>query len=108
MSVETDQASLAVVQFTIDDVTVNEAAGTLGFNLVAWVGVFAPRAVPAETVARLSGEIAKIVAEADVQARFRALGLDAVSTTSVELREIAKQDRVRFADVVKTSGIKAE
>ena len=59
-------------------------------------------------VDRLSGEIGKILALPDIKAIYANLGLTAVSSTPEQFASYVQQEIVRWAKVVKASGMKAE
>ena len=48
--------------------TVTEAAGLPNFDVGTWYGVFAPKGVPAEEVARLNASVNQVLAMPDVAA----------------------------------------
>jgi tripartite-type tricarboxylate transporter receptor subunit TctC len=51
-------------------------AGYPGFDVIAWYALFAPRGTPPAVVARLSGEIEKILQRDDVRTEFARLGAE--------------------------------
>jgi tripartite-type tricarboxylate transporter receptor subunit TctC len=51
-------------------------AGYPGFDVIAWYGLFAPRGTSAPIVARLSGEVQKILERSDVRAEMGKLGAE--------------------------------
>jgi len=59
-------------------------------------------------VARLNGEIVKIMGLADVREKMGASGLDATGTTPEEFGETVKNDYVLFGKIVKTLNIQPE
>ena len=79
-----------------------------GFELVTWYGIFAPARTPGAIVKRLNAEIAKVLADAEIQEKFGAQGLEIVIMTPVELKRHTEQETIRWARVVKTAGMKAQ
>jgi tripartite-type tricarboxylate transporter receptor subunit TctC len=73
-------------------------AGVKGVELGNWFGLFAPAATPAEIVTRLSHEVAKAVALAEVKQRFAELGVEPVAQEGAAFRKtVADESRVLAA-----------
>ena len=80
-----------------------------GFDATApWVGLLAPAATPPAIVNRVSAEMRKSLARPETQARMKQLGAIIVADTPAEYAAFLKKDHDRWAQVIKTSGIKAE
>ncbi|HEY5900582.1 MAG TPA: tripartite tricarboxylate transporter substrate binding protein [Burkholderiales bacterium] len=79
-----------------------------GFEVVGWYGVLAPKGLPAPILARLNGELVKIVNQPDVHERIVADGSEPVGSTPEAFREFLDKDLAKWAKVVKESGAKFE
>jgi tripartite-type tricarboxylate transporter receptor subunit TctC len=79
-----------------------------GYDVPTWGAVFAPLHTPPEIVDRLSREIAAIMKQPDVQAKFRDLGSDPVGSTPAELAERVRHDVVQWSRVIHDTGITAD
>ena len=77
-------------------------------DAIIWTGIFAPKGTPAEIVRKLEAEFMKIAKLPDVATRLKAIGVDAVGTSTEEFTNILKSDIARWRDVVKSSNIKIE
>jgi tripartite-type tricarboxylate transporter receptor subunit TctC len=77
-------------------------------DAIIWTGVFAPKATPSAIVKKLEGEFVKIAKMPDVAARLKAVGVDAVGTSTDEFTKILQDDLSRWSEVVKASNIKIE
>lgn len=66
----------------LPDVQTTDESGLPGFYANTWVAVFAPAGTPAAVVARLNAEIDRILQVADVQQRFNAMGMEAISRSN--------------------------
>jgi tripartite-type tricarboxylate transporter receptor subunit TctC len=86
--------------------TMREAGADV--DAIIWTGVFAPKATPPAIVRKLEGEFVKIAKLPEVAARLKAIGVDAVGTSTDEFTKILQSDIVRWGDVVKSSNIKIE
>jgi tripartite-type tricarboxylate transporter receptor subunit TctC len=86
-----------------------EEMGLHGFDATApWVGVLAPGGTPPAIVNRVSAEMRKSLARPETQARMKQLGAITVADSPAEFAAFLKKDYERWAQVIKTSGIKAE
>jgi tripartite-type tricarboxylate transporter receptor subunit TctC len=92
----------------LPDVPTLEEAGIKGIALDSWAAVLAPAGTPPEIVAKLSAEIARIVALPDVRERLAALNYDPVGSTPAELGRTIDAEIVKWKRVVKESNYKAE
>jgi tripartite-type tricarboxylate transporter receptor subunit TctC len=77
-------------------------------DAIIWTGVFAPKATPPEIARKLESEFVKIAKLPDVAARLKAIGVDAVGTSTDEFTKIIQSDIARWGDVVKSANIKIE
>ena len=89
--------------------TVDEAAGTKGYLSEVMYGVLAPAGVPRDVLARLNGEIVKILNTADMRERLAGIGTDdPVPTTPEETMAYIRAELPKWAKIVKASGTRAE
>lgn len=82
-------------------------AGVPGFAVDQWYALFAPAATPKEIVAKLYGEIAKTVAQADIRQRLLTMGLDPVGMPPDEFTAYVKTETIKWGNVVREAGIRA-
>ena len=75
-------------------------SGYPGFEMVAWVGAFAPARTPPEIVTRLNAEMNKILARPDMLTYFDTIGAQAYATTPAELLAYEREDRTCWAQIV--------
>jgi tripartite-type tricarboxylate transporter receptor subunit TctC len=80
--------------------------GVPGFDLEIWFGVAAPAKTPPEVVARLSKEIAEIVAQPDVKERIEKTGLSAAYLDGTKFGAEVRDDHERFGKIIRAAGIK--
>jgi tripartite-type tricarboxylate transporter receptor subunit TctC len=86
-----------------------EEMGLRGFDATApWVGLLAPAGTPPAIVNRVSAEMRKSLARPETQARMKQLGAITVADSPAEFAAFLKKDHDRWAQVIKTSGIKAQ
>jgi len=83
-------------------------AGFPDLNARSWFGLFVPAATPAPVVDTLSRAIVKAVGSPTVQARLKELGADPVGDDHAAFQQYVQAEVVRWGDLVKKSGAKAE
>jgi tripartite-type tricarboxylate transporter receptor subunit TctC len=79
-----------------------------GYDAAAWIGYAAPAGTPRELLARISGEMRKLLATDEVKARLVSLGLDAVSSTPEEMAAYLRREQERYGSIIKSQNIKVE
>ncbi len=87
------------------------ATGELGYKGLeadTFQGVFAPAGVPSPVIARLHGELMKIMASQDMRERLAAIAMSPVGNTPAEFTEQVKADIARWGKVIRDSGIKVD
>ncbi|MGZ5173829.1 MAG: Bug family tripartite tricarboxylate transporter substrate binding protein, partial [Burkholderiales bacterium] len=81
-----------------------------GVDLVSvqWYGILTAAGTPRPIVDRLVSELHKALSASDVKEKLATSGIDAVTSTPEEFRELIRSETVRYAKVIKAAGIKAE
>ena len=90
-----------------DWATANEA-GVKNVDASNWVGLFAPKGVPADVLAKLHAEVSKILAEPDVKKRFADAGAEVGGMSPAAFAERIRKDAARYKEVVQVGKIRAE
>jgi tripartite-type tricarboxylate transporter receptor subunit TctC len=88
----------------LPDVPTLAEAGVAGYEATLWLNVSGPAGMPAEIVQRLNGEIAKALGDAEVQANFRAAGVEASPMGPKELSEFMRAEYEKWGRVVRETG----
>jgi tripartite-type tricarboxylate transporter receptor subunit TctC len=79
-----------------------------GFDFSAWVGIYVPAKTPKDIVAKLSQATADFLNDPEVQKYFRDQVINASYKDGDEFAGFIKAELDKWANVVKTQGIKAE
>ncbi|WP_028604460.1 Bug family tripartite tricarboxylate transporter substrate binding protein [Ottowia thiooxydans] len=87
--------------------TANEA-GVKNVDASNWVGLFAPKGVPSDVMAKLHAEVAKTLQDPDVKKRFADAGAEVGGMPSAEFADRIRKDVARYRDVAKKVNIKLE
>lgn len=84
------------------------ASGYPGYEAGIWFAMVVPKATPAAIVARLNTEVTKILAQADMKARFDGLALELIPGPSEEVGKYAQREQARWSRLIRDKGIKLE
>jgi tripartite-type tricarboxylate transporter receptor subunit TctC len=87
--------------------TLREAGGP-ALEGSTWVLILVPAGTPREAVARLSTEIARILASQEMRERFEKLGIEPVGSTPEQAARFLDDEIAKWAQVIKTANIKAD
>jgi tripartite-type tricarboxylate transporter receptor subunit TctC len=82
--------------------------GFPGFEVIYWIGLMGPAKVPVGIVDKLHGELNSIMRIPAVRQQLVAQGADPVGGTPAEFMVFLKQELKMWAELVKTTGLKAE
>jgi tripartite-type tricarboxylate transporter receptor subunit TctC len=88
--------------------TIAEAAGLPGFEVIGWFGVVAPAGTPADVVAKLNGEIGRILKLPDVKQRLSEQGAEAAPSTPQQFAALIRSDMQKYAKVVRATGMQPQ
>jgi tripartite-type tricarboxylate transporter receptor subunit TctC len=80
----------------------------VGFEANGWQGVFAPAGTPPEITSRLADDIRQIFTAPDVVAALQNVGGDPLPMRPEEFAPFVVRERAKWAEVVKTSGVRIE
>jgi tripartite-type tricarboxylate transporter receptor subunit TctC len=92
----------------LPDVPTMGELGYPGFEIEGWLGVFVPSATPKEIVAKLSEELARIIASPEGVAGLETLSLVPVGGSAETFEKVLRRDYEKWADVVKATGVKGD
>ena len=84
----------------LSDVPTFKEAGLPEYEYDAWFGIMVPAGVPKAIVDKVSKDIAEVLQQADVKARFEPQGVVLVSMRPEQFDQTIKRDAERFAPAV--------
>jgi tripartite-type tricarboxylate transporter receptor subunit TctC len=88
--------------------TIAAAGGLPGYEIVSVNGVFAPAKTPAAVVNRISAEINRLYATAEVKEQFAAAGVEAVGGTPELFAAKIREQTAGMGKVIREAGIRAD
>lgn len=83
-------------------------SGMTGFEFVSWYGLWGPKGLPADIVAKLQVQVAAIVAEPDVKERMSILGFEPIGSTTDYFARYIDDEMAKYAKIIRDASIKAE
>jgi tripartite-type tricarboxylate transporter receptor subunit TctC len=86
------------------DVPTIAEAGVPGYEAIVWIGMLAPAGTPREIVARLNGEIGKLVRTDEVRKLLAPTGMEPDPDTPEQFGVHVKADYDKWGKVVRESG----
>jgi tripartite-type tricarboxylate transporter receptor subunit TctC len=86
------------------DVPTIAETGVPGYEAIVWIGLLAPVGTPREIVARLNGEIGKLIRTDDVKKLLAPTGMEPDPDTPAQFAAYLKADYDKWGKVVRDSG----
>lgn len=82
--------------------------GYPGFEAISWQAVLAPARTPQAIIDRVASELVRIIKSADVRGKMLGQYFSAAGTAPEALAHLMKSERERWAQVIKSAGVKPE
>jgi tripartite-type tricarboxylate transporter receptor subunit TctC len=79
-----------------------------GYEMVLWIGMFAPAGTPLEIAAKLNAEVVRIVKLPDIRQKLDGMGVNPLGNTPEQVSEWIRREIAKYGPVVKAANIKAE
>ena len=92
----------------VPDMPTVAESGVPGYAIENSWGVFAPKKVHKDIVAKLNAEIVRVHNLPDVRERYASYGLEAVSSTPERFAEIIRSDDGKLSKIIKATGAKVD
>ena len=83
-------------------------SGLNGYEMLNWLGLFAPTGTPKAILERLNRESLKVVAQPEVVKRFNLQGAEPSPLASEEFAAFVKSEIAKWAKIVAATGMKAD
>jgi tripartite-type tricarboxylate transporter receptor subunit TctC len=83
-------------------------SGYPGFEAITWYGMFVPAGTPAPIIARLNAETVKVLGAAEFRDWLIGQGAEPTRSTPEELGAYVKSELVKYAKIIKDSGMRPE
>ncbi|MES2563487.1 MAG: tripartite tricarboxylate transporter substrate binding protein [Pseudomonadota bacterium] len=83
-------------------------SGLAGFDVTGWYGVIAPAGTPGAIVSKIQTDIAAVLQTPDIGSKLIAEGAEPVGSTTEAFTKFLQSETQKWAQVVKTAGIKLD
>jgi tripartite-type tricarboxylate transporter receptor subunit TctC len=83
-------------------------SGLPGFEISGWYGIFAPIKTPKSIVAKLSAEIARLLATQETRGSLAKIGVTVLGGSPEEVAAFIKREDAKWAKAIRDSGTKVE
>jgi tripartite-type tricarboxylate transporter receptor subunit TctC len=90
------------------DVPTIAELGHPSFDVAPWWGILAPAGTPRAIVDKVNADVAEVLRSPEAQAFFRDQGSEALVMSPDEFERVLREDIVKWAKVVKTSGARLD
>ncbi|MET0922495.1 MAG: tripartite tricarboxylate transporter substrate binding protein, partial [Xanthobacteraceae bacterium] len=88
--------------------TVEESGGIKGFEFVSWYGLWAPKNLPADVSAKLSSDLAKVMARPEVKERLSGMGFNPIGSDSAQFAKYVTDEMAKYSKIINDAKIKME
>ena len=93
---------------SLPDVPTVAESGYPGFDASLWLAIVAPAGTPQAIIERLNKELVAIVSAADTREAFDKAGAEPLTGTPADLAAMIRDGVPKYAQIIKTAGVKAE
>jgi tripartite-type tricarboxylate transporter receptor subunit TctC len=90
---------------TLPELPTVAESGLPGYAAVGWFGLLAPVATPKATVAKISADANRVLAEREVRDKMLGLGADPSGDTPEEFARFIRDDQAKWSKLMKDAGI---
>jgi tripartite-type tricarboxylate transporter receptor subunit TctC len=84
-------------------------SGLPGYEAVSWFGLFGPAGMPGEVIAKINGEVRKILSDPEVKKNFlERQYFESIAGTPEQLAQFMRSDEPKWRKVIQDAKVKAE
>jgi tripartite-type tricarboxylate transporter receptor subunit TctC len=92
----------------LPDVPTMSEAGVTGYALTNWFGLLAPAGTPREVVAKVHGDVVRVLKDEDIRKKIADMGADVVGDSAEEFGAAMRAESAQWAEIIRSANIKAE
>jgi tripartite-type tricarboxylate transporter receptor subunit TctC len=90
------------------DVATVAESGLPGFDVDLWIGIYAPAGLPPAVLARLNGELNKVLQHAEMKAALAKIGVEPRGTSPDQAADFTRAEYEKWKKVIVEGKIKPE
>ncbi len=87
---------------------ISETPGLAGFDVTAWVAMFAPAGTPKDIVDKLSAEVRKALAKPEIKERITTFAAETMTSNPEQLGEFVRAQLANWGKRIQDAGIEPE
>lgn len=92
----------------LPDVPTVTESGVPGYEVYVWFGIQAPAGTPAEVVAKINGDLVRMLREPAVVDKFGKQGVEIVASSPQQFKELVANEIKKWDRVIRRAGIRIE
>ena len=92
----------------LPDVPTLDESGLKGYSAYVWMGLLAPKGTPAPIIDKLYRELVTVMASTEVKTYFNGASIEAVGSTPAEFDTYFREEKERWAKIIKETGAKVD
>jgi tripartite-type tricarboxylate transporter receptor subunit TctC len=92
----------------LPDVPTMAEAGLPSYNFSNWFGLVGPAGLPKDVTEKLQKDVAEVLNDAELRARFQTMGLQPGSGSAAQFATLIKNDSAKWGATIKAANIAAE
>jgi tripartite-type tricarboxylate transporter receptor subunit TctC len=92
----------------LPDVPTVMESGVPNYEAYVWMGLLAPKGIPAAIIERLNREVLAVLAQDDVKNYMATAGIEIVGSTPAQFGTFFRQEKDLWAKVIRDTGARIE
>lgn len=88
--------------------SISETPGMSDYEMSLWLGVLAPAGTPRDVIGKLNAELAKLMSTPEMAKQLSDAGIEVRLSTPAEFAALIRSDTLKWASVIKRSGMQPE
>jgi tripartite-type tricarboxylate transporter receptor subunit TctC len=88
--------------------TMAEAGGPAGLEVNSFVSILTPKGVPPAIQSKINADVAKVIADPEIRARFDTFAFEPLAWSPQEIRQQAEAKSKVYGELVKRGNISLE
>jgi tripartite-type tricarboxylate transporter receptor subunit TctC len=92
----------------LPDVPTMAEAGLPSYNFSNWFGLVAPAGLPKDIADKLQKDVAEVLQNSEIRARYQIMGLQSPATTPAQFASLIQKDAAKWGATIKAANIQAE
>ena len=92
----------------VPDVPTVAESGFPGFDASSWFGLVGPAGTPRDIANKISADMARVLKQPEMRDKFIKQGADPVGNSPEEFAQYMREETAKWAEIVKTSGARAD